>query len=602
MTIEIGIVLGLMLAAIALFATERVSVDIVTLLLLVALVTAGILTPQDAFAGFSNEIIVILASIFVISGALHDTGVLDAIGARLMRVANGGQNRLMALVMLTAGGVSAAMNNTTVTAMFLPPVTGLARRMKISPSKLLMPLAFASILGGTCTLIGTSTNVAVSGYIAKAGMRPLGMFEITPIGLVIAAVGMLYMIFVGRRLLPDHKAEDLTDDYGIRHYLSEIVVLPDSPLIGQRSYESDLTILDFRILKVIRGSEQLQPDSRVIIEEGDVLAVEGKVENLIKVKKIEGIEIKADLQLGAPDLQDANVRIAEALVTAQSDLAGSTLREADFRLRSGLSVLAIYRAGQTLQEALGDVVLRIGDLLLVQGPSERVTAVQKDTGLEILGEVGGTFFNPRRGFLTIGLFVLAVFLSTIRDMPAVVHMLPSWLVLPPLSIALLATAVAVVLLGFISVEKAHEFIDWRLLILIGGMTAFGTAMEKTGAAEWLAHHIVNIAGPFGPRGVLAGFFILTILLTQPMSNAAAALVVLPVAISAAHQMNVDPRTFSIGVMLAASISFIAPFEPSCILVYGPGKYRFMDFVKTGLGLTVVLCVVVLLLLPVFWPM
>jgi di/tricarboxylate transporter len=602
MTIEIGLVLGLLVAAIALFATERISVDIITLLMLVVLVTAGILSPGEAFAGFSNEIIIILASIFVISGALHDTGVLDAIGARLMRIAGGSQNRLVRLVMLTACGVSAFMNNTTVTAMFLPPVTGLARRMKISPSKLLMPLAFASILGGTCTLIGTSTNVAVSGYIAKSGMKPLGMFEITPIGLVIAIVGVLYMIYIGCRMLPDTKADDLTADYGIRHYLSEIVVLPNSPLVGQRSYESDLTILDFRILKVIRGREQLMPDSRLFIEQDDVLVVEGKVENLIKVKKIEGIEIKADLKLGAQDLQNADVRVAEALVTAQSDLAGETLRSADFRMRSGLTVLAIYRAGQSLQESLGDVVMRIGDLLLVQGQSERVASLQKDTGLEILGEVGSTNFNPRRGFLTVGFFVAAVALSSLRDFPALMHLLPAGFVPPPLSIALLAVAVLLVLTGFISVENAHEFIDWRLLILIGGMTAFGTAMEKTGAAEWLAHHIVAIAGPFGPRGVLAGFFILTIALTQPMSNAAAALVVLPVAISAAHHMGVNPRTFAIGVMLAASISFIAPFEPSCILVYGPGKYRFMDFVKTGLGLSLVLCVAVLLLLPVFWPL
>jgi di/tricarboxylate transporter len=585
---DIAFVLALLVAAIVLFSTEKLSVDLITLLLLVALVGKGILDPQEAFAGFSNEIIVILASIFVISGALQETGALDLISRRLMRAEMNAGKRLLSMMMLATGTVSAFMNNTTVTALFLAPVVGLARRLGVSPSKLLMPLAFASILGGTCTLIGTSTNVAVSGYLAKAGFEPLGFFEIAPVGIVALLVGTAYMSLVGSRMLKDREEDRLSGSYGIREYLSEIVVMPNSPLIGQKSFESDLTLLDFRILKILRGDDAFLPDSRLVIERGDILLVEGKIENLVKVKKIEGIEIKADAELGDKDLKGADFRMAEVLITPHSGMAGRTLKELDFRARYGLIALAIYRHGQTILETLGNIVLREGDSLLVQGPESRFEARKGAFDFAVLGEVKVPDYQPRKGLLAVGFFVAAIGLGTFG--------------VAPLSVCFLAAALAVVLTGSITIEKAHGFIDWRLLILIGGMTAFGTAMEKTGAAELLAGQIVGLLSPFGVMAVMAGFFAITILLTQPMSNAAAALVVLPVAIHSAHQLGADPRTFGIGVMLAASISFIAPFEPSCVLVYGPGRYRFFDFVKVGLGLTLVLAVVVLFLLPVFWPL
>ena len=588
MSLAIAFVLGLLVVAIVLFATEKLSVDIITFLLLIALVMGGVLTPAEAFEGFSNDIIIILGAIFVISGALQETGVLDMLGYRLLKVAGTSVNRLHFLIMSASSGVSAFMNNTTVTAMLLPPVVSIARRAKLSPSKLLMSLAFASILGGTCTLIGTSTNVAVSGYIKKSGMGAVGMFEILPIGLVIVAVGIVYMMVVGRWLLPDHKDTSLTTGYEIREYLSEIKVMPDSPLIGQRSFDSDLSILEFRILKIIRGKEELLPSSRVILEEGDTLLVEGKVETLMKVKKIEGIEINPELELGDLDLRSSNFRIGEMLITSLSELAGRTLKEANFRRHYGLTTLAIYRHGQSLRERIGDTVLRVGDLLLVQGPDDRIDALRNHPGLSILEEVGEASYDPRKGLLAVIFFVAAVVAGSLE--------------LLPLSIAFLSAAVLAILLRCISVEKAYGFIDWRLLILIGGMTAFGMAMEKTGAASYLADLVVSGMAPFGTWAILAGFFVLTIILTQPMSNAAAALVVLPIAIETANKLGANPRSFAIGIMLAASVSFIAPFEPSCILVYGPGKYKFLDFVKVGAGLTVVLAAVVLLILPVFWPL
>ncbi|HEX5734048.1 MAG TPA: SLC13 family permease [Blastocatellia bacterium] len=635
---DIAIVLGLLVAAIVLFAMEKISVDIITLLLLIALVSTGILRADEAFAGFSNDIIVILASIFVISGALQRTGVMDAIGMRLHKIASGSSNRLLLAIMSVVSFVSAFMNNTTVTAIFVPPVMGVAKQSRISASKLLMPVAFASILGGTCTLIGTSTNVAVSGYIAKesqkleqrakelrenldkgnyteeeqAGIRqqieastseasrlkPLGLFEFTPLGLIIVVVGIAYMMVVGKRMLPAHKDESLTEEYDIREYLTEIVVLPASYLVGQRIFESDLSKMEFRILEVIRGEQKILPTPRTVIQANDVLLVEGKISELIKVKETAGIEILADVKLGDKDLQSEEIKIVEALITPQSDLIDRTLKEANFRARYGMTALAIYRHGQSLREKIGRIRLRLGDLLLVQGPADRVDDLRRHPDLWIMEELSPVLYRKGKGIYTMAFFAAAIIVGGTE--------------LAPLSIAFLAAAVLVILFRSITIEEAYEFIDWRLIILIGGMTAFGTAMDDrhTGTADFLAKAIVDGLNPvvaglphtYGVMAILGGFLLLTVVLTQPMSNAAAALVVLPVALEAAERLGANERTFAIAIMLAASVSLITPFEPSCILVYGPGKYHFRDFVKVGLALTIILVLIILLMLPVFWPL
>ncbi|MCI0489187.1 MAG: SLC13 family permease [Blastocatellia bacterium] len=588
MNLQIAIVLGLLVAAIVLFAMEKISVDIITLLLLLGLVVTRILTPEEAFAGFSTDIIIILGSIFVISGALRQSGTMDAVGARLHKIARGSNNRLLFAVMVLVGSISSFMNNTTATAVFLPPVMGVAKQSQISASKLLMPMAFASIMGGTCTLIGTSTNVAVSGYIAKAGMEPLGLFEVTPVGLVIVIVGIAYMMTIGKRLLPDYRDESLAGEYAIREYLSEIVVTEDSDLVGQVIFESDLSKMDFRILEVVRGERKFLPTSRTRIEAGDILLVEGKVDDLIKVKETAGIKIKADLKLSDRDLQGDNIKIVEVLVTPQSDLINHTLKEIDFRARYGATALAINRHGQSLCEKIGRIRLHLGDLLLVQGPADRLDALRRIPDLWILEELNPLMYRKRKGLYTVAFFAVAIAIGAF-----------GWL---PLSIAFLGAAVLTILTRCISIEEAYGFIDWRLIILIGGMTAFGTAMSKTGAAAFLANWIVHLLKPYGELVILAGFFLITMILTQPMSNAAAALVVLPVAIETAQGLGASGRTFAIAIMLAASVSFITPFEPSCILVYSPGKYKFRDFVKIGLLLTLILMLIILFMVPMLWPL
>ncbi|WP_299820804.1 SLC13 family permease [uncultured Pontibacter sp.] len=584
---EIALVLSLLVVAIILFATEYLSIEIVTLIMLIILASVRIISPEEAFAGFSSDFIIIIASIFILSAALQETGILDFAVVRLANLARQSNNVMMLVVMLVTGIVSAFMNNTTVTAMFVTPLVGLSKRINRSASKILMPLAFAAILGGTCTLIGTSTNVAVSGYIAKTGLAPIGLFEISGIGLIIFVVGIVYMLTIGQRMLPNHDDQQLAEEYKLQKYLTEIIVLPDSPLVGQLVFASDLTTLNFRMLNIIRDKDNFLPDFRTRIQANDILLVEGDLDNLMKVKETKGIQIMADAIL-SKDLVTEDIRLAELLVVRQSNLIGKTIKEVEFTRRYGLVVLAISRHGETLRSKIGSIRLQLGDLLLVQGAAERLDQLRQSNNVALLDAFEPVLFRKRKGIIAIACFILAIAAGTTK--------------LLPLSIAFLLAAILTILFRCISTDKAYASIDWRLLILIGGMTAFGSAMENSGAADFLAEGIVNLMGPLGKTAVLAGFVVLTVVLTQPMSNAAAALVIVPVALRAAIELGADPRAFAIAIMLAASVSMVTPFEPACILVYSPGKYRFWDFIKVGTPLTLLLVLVIVLLVPVFWPM
>ena len=618
----IFIVLSLLVLAVVLFATRALPVDLVTIFLLLALVWTGILDTAQAFAGFSSQIIIILGSIFVINGALLEGRVLDLVSTWLLRVAGGSTNKLLLTTMSVVSGLSGFMNNTAVTSLFIGPTMSVARKLKTSPSKLLMPVCFASILGGTCTLIGTSTNVAVSGeiqrqheaglveWIAKGGKdlngdgeldsldyflhaetnnlniyKPLGLFEITPLGLLIMGVGIVYLMLIGRKLLPDYPDESLAEDFNIREYVSEIVVMSGSKLIGELVYKSSLTQMDFQIIKILRKKKSFVPNARSKFEENDVLLISGRIDDLMAVKDASGIEIKAETKLEDDSLQTEETKIAELLITPKSTLIRNSLKEANFRQRFGLAVLAIYRHGQVLGRKLGVIKLQAGDLLLVQGSKDRLQALENDTNLVSLEVNEAPSADRRRkGFMALIFFGFAVLAGGFN--------------LAPLPVCFLSAAAMTVATGCITMQKAYEVIDWRVLIVIGGMTAFGAAMRESGTANWLAGGIQSAFE--SPRMVLAGFILLTMFLTQTMSNAAAALVVLPVAMQTADTLNVSGQTYAIAVMLGASSSFVAPFEPACILVSGPGKYRFSDYVKAGLGLTLIMAFLVWFFVPIIW--
>ncbi len=585
---QILLVFSFLALVVVLFFLEWLSIDIITLLLLIALVLSGILTPAEAFSGFATEIIMILGAVFVLSGALLETGVMDNLGNIIWRMAGGSRARIIVLVMLFTATISAFMNNTTTTAVFLPAVIAVCRRSQINPSQMLIPLAFASILGGTCSLIGTSTNVAASGVLERAGLGGFSLFEFSAVGIVATVVGILYMALFSHRLLPNVPEASFTEGYEMKQYLSEVVIPQASSLAGKRLRETQLSELGITVLEVVRKKQKIYAGPDTQLAEEDVLVVNATRESLLSIKETSGIEIKADVKLGDVDLITTTIKIVEAIVMPQSVLVGQTIKDINFRSRFGVTAMAIYRRGHSLADKLALLPLKVGDVLLLQGRIEQFDRLQGNPDLWVLEEMHHVPYRKRRGIYAVLAMGAAVALSGFGLMP--------------ISMAFLAAAVVVVIIKCITPEEAYDFIDWRMLILIGGMTSFGFAMEKTGAAEQAAAWIVHLLNPMGITVIMAGFALLTIALTQPMSNASAALVVLPIAITTAGQLGVNPRAFAIIVTLSASLSFITPLEPSCILVYGPGKYRFSHFIITGLPLTLLCLAIVLVLVPRIWPL
>jgi di/tricarboxylate transporter len=579
-------VLGLVVVAVVLFAREKFGVEIVTLSMLFLLVASGILTPAQAFAGFASDVIIVLGSIFVVTGALQDTGVLDVVGRKLLRLESAGESRVLLVLMGMVAGFSSFLNNTTVTGMLLGPTISFARRRKFAVSRLLMPLAFASILGGTCTVIGTSTNVAVSGQLAAHGFAPIGFFEIMPLGLLLVGAGIVFMIVIGRHLLPGGEGEGDGEQMLAPAFLSEIVVLPDSKWIGKRLGELALSRHGVEVVRVHRGEDEMRAARHRKLREGDVLLVLGRSESLLEIKAAEGLEIHSEVKLGSLRKPSDEFRIAEGVLLPDSRLVGHTVKELGFYETSGVTILGISRRGKPRTGTLADLRFAPGDAILVQGEAEALDAMQANYSVAFTSEVNTSRLRRGRGFLVGAAMVLAVVAAALE--------------LAPLSICFLAAALLTVLAGCITSERALDHIDWRLLILIGGMSAFGEAIVATGGDVMLADAVGATLAPFGSIVVLAGFMMVTIALSQPMSNAAAALVVLPIALRTASDLAIDPRTFGIGIMMAASVSLATPFEPSCILVYGPGRYRFRDFVVVGLPLTFILAAIVLFGLPLFW--
>lgn len=583
---EIAIVLLLLVIAVAAFASEKFPVDIVSGSLLIMLVVFGIITPKEAFTPFGSDFIIMLAAIFVVTTAIDSSGVLESWSMLLMKKNKGMQKWFLFPLVTITSIFSAFMNNTSVTAMMINPAMSIARRTGTSYSKVLMPLAYASIVGGTCTLIGTSTNVAVNAYLSTNGYETLGMFDFTSIGIVMVVITIIYLSFFAKYLLPDRKSEVLTADYGLREYLCEIVIRDNAIIKDQTVKNSMLSSMGFQVLSITRNNKQFVPGPNIRIEADDVLLLKGKVEQLLHIRNISGVDVKADI----PDFNtlDKSVQLQEVVIPGRSGLDGQTLKEADLRRNYGMTVLAIHRQGKNIIDTPENIILEVGDMLLVQVDEKRVRNPETHSDLVILANHESKSNNTKRGYAMLGIFVVAVICSAANFLPV--------------SIAFLAAAVISVLIKAMEPDDIYKSIEWKLLVLIGSMSAFGTAMTNSGADKFLADFIVHIFQPFGGAGIVAGFMLMTVILTQPMSNAAAALVVLPVALSAAAILQLNPMTFAVAVMLSSSVSLITPFEPSCILVYGPGKYKFIDYIKTGGILTLILMVCIYFGTLALWPL
>jgi len=589
-TSDIILFLVILVASIVFFSIEIVSIDIVALCVLVLLILTGLISPEQAFSGFGSDTFIFILGLLMITAALIRTGVVARLGRLITRYTGHDPNRLFMIITIGSAALSSFMSNTAATAFLLPVVTGIAQKAKISLSRFLLPLAFASIMTSAVTLISTSTNILVSGMMVQYGMHPMGMFELAPVGIPITIIGLAYMFTIGQRLIPDRAIpSELTEEFNLRPYLTEVLIRPNSFLVGKTLVESGLgRDLDLTVVRILRGDQDnLIPDPDNILMADDVLLVQGHRDEILKIKETAGIDIKAEVQLSDPDLQTEEMGLVEAILLPRSPVIGRTLKGVRFRERYGLQVLAVHRGEETLHAKISQIPLRMGDILLIQGHRANISLLQEDKTFHILGHLENKRPNYRRAPIAMAIAGGVLLLSVFEVLP--------------LSVLMLVGAVLMLLTRCLTPEEAYRDVEWKALILIGCMLSLGVAMETTGTAQFLAAKVVEFGGHLHPIWLLSIFFVLAVLLTQPMSNQAAAAVILPIAIQTANQLSLNPRTFAMMVAVAASCSFLTPLEPSCVMVYGPGHYRFMDFFKVGSILTVLIYLIAIVLVPLVWP-
>lgn len=588
MTLPIVLLIFIIIAALILFSIETIPADVVALGVMLALILLGILPAEVAFEGFGSDTAIMILGLLILTASLVRTGVVQLLARRILRTVGKNQNRLYWVLMGTAGIMSAFISNTATAAFFVPMTIGLARRMKIHPSKLLMPLAFAAILSSSVTLVGTSTNVVVSGLMIQYDMKPLGMFELTPVGIPILLVGVVYMFLIGRHLIPvrDSKSSDLHKE--ILPYCSEFEVTPNSPWVGQTldeialGKEYDLTV----ILIMKESGYQVEPRANTKLFAGDKLLVEGNRDDLVALQDQDVVEFTGEFE--EQQALTEELSMAEVILLPGSPMIGRTLWGLNFRDRYGLQVLGINRKGETFRHRISRTRLHVGDQLLLQGDPDTVNGLNKKNNFRIVS--ANLDIMPETEKAPVALIIFAGML-----------LLVSFNILS-LPVAVMLGALAAFITRCITPTEAYRQVNWNAWLLIASMLALGRAMEMTGLASLVAGQIVDVVGAAHPILLLAAFFFLSLLLTQPMSNQAAAVVVIPIAIQTAAQLNLNPRTFAVMIAVGASCSFITPLEPACLMVYGPGNYRFFDFVKVGSLLTLLVFVIAIFMVPWLWPL
>lgn len=585
---EIALVLAILVGAVALFVSEKYPIDLVAFMVAGSLLLFGLVTPDEGISGFSNQATVTVAAMFVLSSGLQKTGAVAAIGRLLVRL---GRNHFLVLVMImgSVGVISAFINNTAAVAVLLPLVLAVANKRKISASRLLIPLSYASQFGGVCTLIGTSTNLLVSAISEQAGFGAFSMFEFSRLGLIMFAAGFFYFLLFGRWLLPDRQAQALTETYELGKYITELRVMADSPLIGKTVMESNLgTEHDVTILKLLDEDRKVWVPYRQRLREGSVLLARGSLKELMALKESARLELHAEFKLRDESLQDEEMVLVQALVSPQSQLIGRTLKNIYFRHRYNALVLAIHRRGALLREQLNAVRLELGDVLLVMVAQRDIDELRSTDDLLILGEVQEPSLHRHKVPVALGTVAAVVGLAATGIMPILVS-------------AILG-CVIMVLSRCISLEEAYKAVDWKVIFLLAGILPLGIAMEKTGSATWVASHAIGLAGELGPVAVLAALYLLTAILTEGMSNNAAAVLLAPIAIATSIQLGIDPKPMLMAVTFAASTSFATPIGyQTNAMVYNVGGYRYADYLKVGVPLNLIFWVLAVIFIPIFWP-
>ena len=596
MTGEIALTLGITSGALVLFVWNRLPVEVVGLIVLAALILTGLVTPQQGLSGFANEATIIVGSMLVLSAALVRTGAVDVLARHMASVAGRSELRLLFVIVAFIVPVSAFLSNTAAVAILLPIVLGLSRARKIAPSRLLMPLSFAGQLGGTLTLIGTSTNLLVAGLVLAAGLPRIGLFDFTAPAAILAVIGVLYLLTVGHWLTPARDAPvGLIESYDLREYLTALRVAADSRLVGRSLAETRFG--DDRGLQVVEirretGERIVPPSGGTVVHRGDVLVVTGRVPDIARIEKQEHLSIVGSVPELEPKLDakdDAQApHLAELLVPLGSHAIGRTVKQLDIRRHYGVNALAIQRHGQPVHEPVGKVPLAPGDLLLAQGRSKALQSLHASGDLALLGPVKLPARRP--GKVVHALLIM----SAVVTLPA--------LGITTILVSGFLGALAMVLVGALTTEEAYEDMDWSVVVLLAAILPLGLAMRDTGTADWIAQVMLGVVKPLGPYGILAAVYVLAVLLTSVISNAAAALVLVPVAIATGNELAVSPMPFIIGVMFAASSSFITPIGyQTNTFIYGPGAYRFGDFLRVGAPLNLLLAAASTIVIPWFFP-
>lgn len=586
------------LGAVVLFVTEWLSVDLVAMLMVVLLVVTGVITAEEGLAGFSNQATLTVAFMFVLSAALLKTGALQLVAGRLSGEFRRHPKRALLTMVLLVAVVSAFINNTPVVAVFIPIVGRVAASAKINPAKLLIPLSFASILGGMCTLIGTSTNILVSGIAQDAGYRGFSVFTLAPVGLVLLGCGAVYLTYLSRRLLPDRVAdESLADRFALHDYLAEIVILNHPNLAGTRIMDSPIVReLDMDIIEIRRGGDRftLPPgDFRLAVD--DTLKVRCDREKIKQLKDwVRLVDHSGSVRVMGTGLERDNSTLVEMVVTPNSEFVGKTLRQVDFRRSYRAVALAIRQREETLHEKLYQLPLMAGDVILAEVKSHYIVELQRieqqqDSPFILLSTDPLADFKRTRFYFVTGVITAVIAAATFGVLP--------------ISVAALAGVCLLVLGRTVSMKEAYEAIDWKIIFLLAGALSLGRAMSNSGLDANVAGLLTSHVAGWGPFALVATLYLLTNVLTELMSNNATAALLAPVAIAAAQQLGVDPLPLLVTVSIAASASFMTPVGyQTNAMVYSAGRYRFTDFTRVGTPLNLICLVVTTVLVPLLFGM
>lgn len=591
MTFEIALVFVVATCAVVLFVTEKLSVDLIAMLIMASLLILGIVSPEEGISGFSNKATVTVAAMFIISAGLFKTGAVSYLGNITIIVFKKSYWLGLITVMIAVGFFSAFINNTPVVAVFIPILLGVAKEIKISASKLLMPMSFASMFGGVCTLIGTSTNILVSSIAEKEGQPAFSMFEIAPLGLIVFAAGTAYMLLIGVRIIPDRRSEgDLIESFNLQEYIAEVVLLKNANSIGHPIKTAPITReIDLAIIGIDREGETIPvPSPGFILQEGDVLRVRCDLEQFKKIQSRAGVLFKSQFKWSDEDVERADIKLVEAVIAPGSEFVGKSLKELQFRDRFGVIVLAIRHRGKLMREKLSDTKLSAGDAMLLEVKNERYYQLLQNPSFVIISEIDQLVY--RKGKLIPALLiVIGVILS-------------ATLGIAPIVVSAIMGAILLVLVGCLTMDEAYQAIEWRIIFLLAGVLTLEAAMANSGAAPLISATIISVVSEWGGLvALLSAFYLMTFLLTEMMSNNATAALLTPIAISTANTLQVSPRPFLVAVMFAASASFMTPVGyQTNTLIYGPGQYKFADFLRVGTPLNLIMWVLATIFIPYFW--